>query len=62
MFSTLTGLKCFYSCVKLLFEYDIELAGHTDGSDDTPMHIACRHGHFEIVKYLFSQKAGAEKW
>ena len=62
MFSTLAGLKCFYSCVKLLLEYNIELAGHRDSSKDTPLHIACRHGHFEIVKYLFSQKASAEIW
>lgn len=29
-------------------------------SDDTPLHIACRCGHLEIVKYLLTQKACTE--
>ena len=30
--------------------------------NDTLLHIACRHGYFEIVKYLLGRGADPDKW
>ena len=56
-------MHVIYSCVKLLFEEcNDDVSGHTEHNDDTPLHIACRYGHLEIVKYLLSQKASPDIW
>jgi len=50
-----------FSCVKLLYEYKSQLS-LSENDSDSPLHIACRCGHFELVKYLLSQGADLEIW
>ena len=45
----------FYSCVKVVFKYTEQLSGLKLIENDTLLHIACRQGYIEIVKYLLGQ-------
>jgi len=49
--------SCCYNlrCVKVLCKYGYDLKVKASQHDDTPLHIAARDGHLEIVKYLISQ-------
>ena len=47
------------SCVKLLYEYKSRLS-FSENDDESPLHIACQCGYFELVKYLLSQGVDSE--
>ena len=44
-----------FRCVQLLHKYGYDLKTRTVEGQDTPLHIAARDGHFQMVKYLLSQ-------
>ena len=54
---------CFlHSCVTVVFNCRQQISVSDVIDNNTLLHIACRHGYFEIVKYLLGRGADPNVW